>query len=141
MTFSGYVRIENAEGTTAIVKDRVAHVRLDVDRRFRNALKEAAAQDGGKTARDLIARALEAGPSRGGVIETVNHFGAELRLKLALTAQIVDGLEIAVPGFKRWLELTGFANDLTMVKGFVARAEFKAGRGRVIAGVQRAFEA
>jgi hypothetical protein len=134
----GCVRIENAQGATAFVKDQVAHIRSDLDRKFRKALKEAVAQDGGKSARDLVTRALDHGPRRGGAIETIHHFGSELPVKLVLTAEIVDGIEIAMPGFK--MELTGFANDLTMVRGFVAWAEFKAGQGRVISGVKQAFD-
>ena len=134
-------RIEAPNGTTTIVQDKRVHIRQDVDLAFRRALREAVAQDGGKAARYLIFRSLEQGPSRGGAIETISHFGAELPTKLALTAEIIDGMEIAVNGFKKWLELTGFANDLTMVKGFVAWAEYKAGRGRVITGVKQAFDA
>jgi len=66
------------------------------------------------------------------VQETISYFGDELDVKLKLTAQIVDGLEISVPGFKKWLELTGFGNDKTMIRGFVAWAEHKAGKGRVM---------
>lgn len=125
---------------TAYVRDGITHIRSDVDQRFRNALREAAVADANKTARWYIHRALANGPSRGGVRETMAHFGAELNVKLALTADIVDGLEISVPGFKKWLELTGFANDLTMIKGFVAWAEYKNGQGRVIPTVRPAFE-
>jgi hypothetical protein len=134
------IRAEVAPGVTSFVRDGVAHIDITVDRRFRAALSEAVARDGGATARRLIVRALEQGPSRGGARETINHFGAELGVKLALTSEIVDGLEIAVNGFKKWLELTGFANDLTIVKGFVAWAEYKGGGGRVISGVKQAFE-
>ena len=132
MTRPGQIRIQNPDGATAFVKDQVAHIRTDVDRAFRKALVEVVTKDGGKTARNLIVCALDRGPSRGGAMQTMRHFGKELSTKLALTAQIVDAMEITRPGFKRWLELTGFANDLTMVKGFVAWAEFKAGQGRVL---------
>lgn len=125
---------------TAFVQDGIAHVRKDIDQRFRNALGEAAMTDANKTARWYIHRALHQGPSRGGVRETMAHFGTELNIKLALTADIVDGMEISVPGFKKWLELTGFANDLTMIKGFVAWAEYKNGAGRVMSSVKAAFE-
>lgn len=141
MTRPGHVRIENADGATAFVKDKVAHIRSDVDARFRNALRKAVHADGGKTARNLIMKALEQGPSRGGAVEAMRYFGPELQTKLVLTAQIIDGLEISVNGFKKWLELTGFGNDVTMIKAFVAWAEFKNGAGRVIPGVKRAFDA
>lgn len=141
MSKPGHTRIERDDGATAFVQDKVAHIRADVDQRFRNALGHAALKDAGKTARKLIARALTAGPSRGGAVEAMRHFGPALQVNLVLTAEIIDGLEIAVPGFKKWLELTGFANDLTMIKGFVAWAEFKNGQGRVISGVKQAFDA
>lgn len=125
---------------TAFVRDGISHVRRDVDQRFRNALGEALVADANKTARWYIHRALANGPSRGGVRETMAHYGEGLNVHLALTADIVDGLEITVPGFKKWLELTGFANDLTMIKGFVAWAEYKNGAGRVISTVRPAFD-
>lgn len=125
---------------TAFVKDKRAHIRLDVDRRFRAALLEAARLHGGRHARFHIGNALEHGPSRGGVAESVRYFGKELQVKLLLTAMIVDGLEITVPGFKRWLELTGFGNDKTMIKGFVAWAEYVNGQGKVIGEARQVFE-
>lgn len=136
----GHVSLERNDGAAAFVKDQVAYIRGDVDARFRAALREAVAQDGGKTARHLIHRALDQGPSRGGALEAMRYFGPELQCKLELTGDIIDGLEIAVNGFKRWLELTGFANDVTMIRGFVAWAEFRNGRGRVIGGVKQAFD-
>lgn len=134
------IRLAGPNDRTAFVRDNVAHIRRDIDLRFRQALREAAAVDAGRSARWLIDKALNNGPSRGGVKETVDHFGEGLNVKLALTAELVDGIEISVPGFKKWLELTGFANDLTMIKGFIAWAEFKNGQGRVIPTVRPAFD-
>lgn len=108
------------------------HIRVEVDARFRKALLEAVRTDGGATATFHIRNALDSGPRRGGALEAMKFFGNELDLKLALTAEIVDALEISVPGFKKWLYLTGFGNDKTMIKGFVAWAEYKNGRGRVM---------
>lgn len=136
----GRIPLAGPNDQTAFVRDGIRHIRKDIDLRFRSALGEAAMADAGKSARWLISKALNNVPSRGGVRETMNHFGTELNIKLALTAEIIDGIEIAVPGFKKWLELTGFANDLTMIKGFVAWAEFKNGQGRVISSVKPAFE-
>lgn len=126
---------------TSFAREGKRFIRADVDLKFRRALMEAVAQDGGQKARRYIRQALENGPSRGGVNETLQYFGAELWTKLTLTAQIVDGIEISVSGFKKWLQLTGFGNDKTMVKGFVAWAEHKEGKGRVITGVKQAFDA
>lgn len=134
------IRLAGPNDATAFVRDSRVSIRKDIDHRFRQALREAVVQDGGTTARHYIIRALDNGPSRGGVRESMAFFGAELNVKLALTAEIVDGIEIAVPGFKKWLELTGFANDLTLIKGFVAWAEFKNGQGRVIGTVRPAFD-
>lgn len=126
--------------TDAFVRDGVVNIRSDVDARFREALSLAAVNDANKTARFYIQRALSNGPMRHGVRLTMAHFGDKLQVKLALTAQIVDGLEISVPGFKKWLELTGFGNDLNMIKGFVAWAEYRNGAGRVSSEIKAAFE-
>jgi hypothetical protein len=109
-----------------------SHIRKDVDEKFRKILMEAAARDSNWASRWLIRNALEAGPSRGGAAEAMQYFGTELDVKLHLTAEIVDALEISAPGFKKWLQLTGFGNDKTMIRGFVEWAEFRNGRGKVI---------
>lgn len=118
------------------------HIRADVDQKYRRALLEAARQRGGKTALWHIRNSLDAGPSRGGLQEMLRYFGwADLNHpSLVLTAQVVDGIEITFPGFKKWLELTGFGNDKTMVKGFVAWAEYTAGKGHVIGEAKQEFE-
>lgn len=125
---------------TAFVRERRVHIRADIDRKFRKALREAVAQDGNTIARFHIGNALANGPSRGGFAEAKAFFGTAFEPKLALTAMIVDGLEITVPGFKKWLELTGFGNDKTMIRGFVAWAEYRAGQGKVLSGVKQAFD-
>jgi predicted phage tail protein len=51
------------------------------------------------------------------------YFGPRMDEVMHLTAPIVDALEVAMHGFKRWLEVTGFGNDKTMFKGFVKWAE------------------
>jgi hypothetical protein len=110
----------------------ISHIRKDVDEKFRKILTEAAARQANAAARFHIRNALHNGPSRGGAAESIKFFGNELDVKLALTAEIVDALEISAPGFKKWLELTGFGNDKTMICGFVEWAEFKNGRGKVM---------
>lgn len=117
-------------------------IRGDVDQKYRRALLEAARQRGGKTALWHIRNSLDNGPSRGGLAEAMKYFGwADLQHPdLVLTARIVDGIEIAVPGFKKWLELTGFGNDKTMIKGFIAWSEFTLGKGHVIGEAKREFE-
>lgn len=117
---------------SAFVKGGQSHIRKDVDEKFRKILMEAAARESNWASRWLILNALEAGPSRGGAAEAMQYFGAEIDVKLHLTAEIVDALEISAPGFKKWLQLTGFANDKTMIRGFVEWAEFKSGRGKVM---------
>jgi hypothetical protein len=117
---------------SAFVQGGKSHIRKDVDEKFRKVLMEAAARQSNWASRWLIRNALDAGPSRGGADESIKYFGVDLNIKLALTAEIVDALEISVPGFKKWLELTGFANDKTMIRGFVEWAEFKNGRGKVM---------
>jgi hypothetical protein len=120
------------QNISAFVKGGQSHIRKDVDEKFRKILTEAAARQANAAARFHIRNALHNGPSRGGADESIKFFGAELDVKLALTAEIVDALEISAPGFKKWLELTGFANDKTMIRGFVEWAEFKNGRGKVM---------
>lgn len=95
---------------------------LAIDRKYRSALLEAAA----KAPRALFhfRIALDAGPDREGAQGAIRYFGNDLDLKLKLTAQMVDNLEVAMPGFKRWLEVTGFGNDKRMILGFVAWAEY-----------------
>jgi hypothetical protein len=117
---------------SAFVQGGKSHIRKDVDEKFRKVLTEAVNREANFRARFHISNALHNGPSRGGVDESITFFGDELSVKLALTAEIVDALEISVPGFKKWLELTGFANDKTMIRGFVEWAEFKNGRGKVM---------
>lgn len=123
--------VEIAPNVSAFVQGEKRFIRADVDARFRKMLTEAVAQDGNPSARFHIGNALEKGPSRGGVQESIAYFGKEIDVKLAITAGIVDALEITMPGFKRWLQLTGFGNDKTMIRGFVAWAEHKNGIGRV----------
>jgi hypothetical protein len=135
------VRLDRHDGATAFVKDKVAHIPADLDRRFRRGLQEAVARDGGKTAHLLVIDALTAGPSRGGALEAMRYFGPLLQVELVHTAQIIDGLEVSMNGFKRWLELTGFANDVTMIKAFIEWSHYKNAVGRVIGGVQQAFDA
>jgi hypothetical protein len=127
------------EGLAAFSKDRRTHIRKDVDEKFRRGLNEAA-RHGGSKARFYIRNALSNGPSPRGAIEAMEYFGAELDLKLKLTAGVVDGLEVSLPGFKKWLELTGFGNDKTMIRGFVAWAEYVARMPRVDSAIKDAAE-
>lgn len=116
-----------------------AHIRKDIDEKFRRGLMEAA-RHGGSKARFYIRNALSNGPSPRGAAEAIGYFGAELDLKLKLTAYVVDGLEVSLNGFKKWLELTGFGNDKTMIRGFVAWAEYVEGRPRVDSAIKDAAE-
>jgi len=116
-----------------------APIRKDRDEKFRKGLSEAA-RHGGRWARFHIANALSNGPSPRGAAEAMEYFGAELDLKLKLTAGVVDGLEVSLPGFKHWLVLTGFGNDKTMIRGFVAWAEYVAGMPRVDSAIKDAAE-
>jgi hypothetical protein len=101
---------------------RVAKIPAEQDRRFRLALLEAS-KAGGPHAYWHIRNSLANGPSRGGIKETLAYFGKADAAFLAPTAPIVDAIELKVPGFKKWLEATGFANDKTMCKGFLKWAE------------------
>lgn len=95
---------------------------LDIDRKYRKGLVEAAAKAPLALRQFLIS--FDNGPDRDGAQGAISYFGNDLDLKLKLTAQMVDNLEVAMPGFKRWLEVTGFGNDKRMIRGFVAWAEY-----------------
>lgn len=109
---------------------RTVQVPAHVDRNYRDGLKALVMQDGGERARWYIGNALSNGPSRGGYAESARYFGKEFDTKLKLTAPVVDACEIAMPGFKEWLVRTGFGNDKTMIRGFVAWAETLNGMAR-----------
>ena len=127
------------EALAAFSQGGRAHIRKDIDEKFRRGLMEAA-RHGGTRARWLIKNALSNGPSTNGIAESIAYFGDELDLKLKLTAGVVDGIEVSLNGFKKWLELTGFGNDKTMIRGFVAWAEYVAGRPRVDSAIKDAAE-
>jgi hypothetical protein len=95
-----------------------------VDRAFRQGLLDAAGTVSPKV-RWHIDKALRNGPSRGGYPEAQAHFGGDLIEKLLPTAPIIDTLEVAMPGFKRWLEFTGFADCKHMIAAFLAWAEVR----------------
>ena len=115
------------------------HIRKEVDEKYRRGLKEAV-RHAGETARFHIRNALSNGPSAGGAAEAMKYFGAELDIKLKISAGVVDGVEVSLPGFKKWLEMTGFGNDKTMIRGFVAWAEFVACKPRVDSAIKLAAE-
>jgi hypothetical protein len=117
---------------------RVVQIPIDIDRRFRAALLEGS-KAGGHRAQWHIRNALENGPSRGGVAESIAYFGDRLDALLKMTAMVVDGMEITVPGFKTWLVETGFGNDKTMIKGFVKLAEHVNAQGSLLPDAKRAF--
>lgn len=126
-----------------IKQQPVVRVRADVDHRFRTALLNAAREAGGKRAHRLICRALLVGPDRDGIAACMRRFGSAEHLQAALagTESIIDGLEVTCPGFKRWLDLTGFGNDPTMVEGFAAWVERTDGPEKMLAGMRRTFGA
>jgi len=96
---------------------------IEVDRKYRAGLLEAAAK--APHALWHFRNALDLGPDRGGAQAAMKYFGADLDLTLKLTAQMVDVCEVAMPGFKKWLHVTGFGNDKNMIKGFVKWAEYE----------------
>jgi len=127
-------KIETVAGAIpqAYVMGKQRAIRVDVDRKYRLGLIELVRADGGRQARWHIEKALANGPSRGGYAEALSFFGNEFDLKCKLTAPIVEACEVSLPGFGRWLELTGFGNDKSMICGFVAWAEYKNGKGKVM---------
>jgi hypothetical protein len=118
------------------------HIRQDVDAKFRKGLLEAVRSAGGESAKWLIWCALENGPSKGGIADAIKYFGFKDTNdpRLVATAGIVDGLEISMPGFKKWLEMTGFGNDKMMLRGFIAWAEHVNGLGKLSPAAAEVYE-
>lgn len=127
--------ILNAEAARVAEQNGAAAIPSAVDRRYRAGLTALVNANGNRAARWHVMQALERGPSRGGAAEAMNYFGAELDAKLKLTAMVVDATEISLPGFKKWLHLTGFGNDRRMIMAFVAWAEHLNGQGQVLRSV------
>lgn len=115
-------------------------IRRDIDERYRRALLEGARSQGGKSAAWHIGNALDNGPDRKGAAEAIRYFGNDLETKLAMTAPIIDGLEVTIPGFKKWLELTGYGNDRRMIQGFVAWAEHQNTEAKLIKAARHTFD-
>lgn len=135
-----HTRFKNLpEAMAAFSQNGRTHIRKEIDEKFRRGLMEAA-RHGGSRARFYIRNALSNGPSAGGIAESVEYFGDALDLNLKITAGVVDGLEVSLNGFKKWLEITGFGNDKTMIRGFVVWAEYVAARPRVDSAIKDAAE-
>jgi hypothetical protein len=111
-----------------------------IDKRYRRALLAALVKAGPKAAWH-IRNALIDGPSRGGALESMQHFGKDLDVKLKVTAPIVDSLEVSCPGIKQWLAATGFGDDKNMIKGFIAWSEYVNSKAEFIIDADRVFHA
>ena len=98
-------------------------IRQDVDMRYRKALVDLAAQAGPDYAKAVM-NALNDGPSRGGMKEAQQTLGDDLHPLLLRTVPLVEYLESQCKGMKRWLELTGFGNDVNLIKVFVKWADY-----------------
>lgn len=99
------------------VGKRVA-IRQDVDRLFRNRLVELARAASASIEYD-VRTVLQRGPSKGGARAAQQKYGDDLHPLLLRTVPLVEYLERQQPGFKKWLELTGFGNDADMIRVFV----------------------
>ena len=112
------------ETVAKLARAGVKHTAIpaEVDRRYRDGLLKGARTVNAKVGWQMQ-RALETAPGRGGFAATQAYYGDRLDGCLEMTAPVVDLCEVAMPGFKRWLFATGFANDLQMVKAFVMWAE------------------
>jgi hypothetical protein len=119
---------------------RTVKIPSETDRKFRRALLEGAAVQGGPAALWHIRNALEKGPDRDGAEGAIRYFGNKLNYMLEITAPVIDGLEVTIPGLKRWLELTGFGNDKTFIKGFVAWAEHTNAKPEIVKAARHGFE-
>jgi hypothetical protein len=101
-----------------VADNKIVAVRADVDRAMRRQLVELAELESPSIAHDIRV-ILQRGPSKGGAKEAQQHYGDRLHETLLVTVPLVEWLEKMIPGIKRWFEVTGFGNDIAMVKVFV----------------------
>jgi len=69
-------------------------------------------------------------PRGGGCEETVRYFGDNLEAAHAICAPVVVALDGMIPGFKGWIEFTGFADDKLMMVALMNIAHELAKRPR-----------
>lgn len=72
------------------------------------------------------------GPSKAGRTEALAHFGGDPQHPAILsTVPVIEECERFKPGIQKWLEQTGFGNDLRMIQAFARWAEIGQGERRL----------
>lgn len=100
------------------------HITRRVDNNFRGFLLRASPD----AISVLFAECFANGPRRGGAAETLKYFGGDTAHPgLLSTVPVVEECERYMPGLMNWLAVTGFADDLDMVKAFMRWAELADG--------------
>lgn len=133
-----------------LFQDGMTRIPRPVDDAFRHALTHGCPDQ----VRPKIKEALAAIPGTGAAARSRRYFGPELPALLKRVAPLIDELEVFLdtsknmPGFKRWLELTGFANDYRMIKAMVywadhvydrEGAEIKSKQDTLLGGIETAL--
>lgn len=83
-----------------------------IDQQYRNGLAALAGRID-DSVEDAITEALARGSSP--KIETERRFGAGLTKLLLRTTVLVGEIEMFMPGFTRWLDVTEYGNDHMMI--------------------------
>lgn len=94
-------------------------IEVEVDHHFRETLTKFAGRVSPAIERQ-VRDVLAAGPSKGGIGEALRYFGDEGPAMVKRATRVVEYLEFCENGFTRWLEVTGFGNDIGMIKALVA---------------------
>lgn len=108
-------------------KDGLTFVDGAADAAYRKALMDGVPLP----LRAKMQEALSAIPNKGSAAHSMRYFGKELDAKLRIIGPLLDELEDFVrldrklSDLKRWLVVTGFANDYRMIKVFAEWAELR----------------
>lgn len=95
----------------------------EIDAYYRRSLSQMAAMIGPEIDA-MVTKALADGPSRGGVAEAIAYFGPDAGTRIAAqTGRLVSYLEFCEHGVHKWLDASGFGNDLEFIKALMVWAD------------------
>lgn len=100
---------------------RFIQIAAEEDKAFRTFLLVASPESVGKMLREV----LTAGPMPNGAQRASDYYGLDLHDVLLRTVAVVDEIEWLMPGFKKWLDATGFGNDYRMIAAFAKWADME----------------
>lgn len=98
----------------------------DEDKAFRSFLLGASPWP----VRIMLSDVLADGPMPDGAKKAAAYYKFELQNVLIKTVPVVDELEWFRPGFKRWLDATGFGNDRRVIAAFAHWSDMES-RGEI----------